>query len=145
MNYLRVFAKYKEGKKPSYGSKLASGADLFADLEEPITLEPFERALIPTGVFIELPEGFEAQIRPRSGLAVKNGITVLNTPGTIDEDYRGEIKIVLINLGSENFVVNDGDRIAQMIIAPYIQADFVKSEKFSDTERGNSGFGSTGV
>lgn len=119
--------------------------DLRANLEEAITLQPFERRLIPTGLCMALPEGFEAQIRPRSGLALKHGITVLNSPGTIDADYRGEIMVLLINFSKENFVINDGERIAQMVIARHEQGDFVEVEELDETERGEGGYGHTGV
>lgn len=130
---------------PKYETPQSAGMDLRAFLPEgPITLQPMERGLVKTGLFIELPVGFEAQIRPRSGLAVKHGITVLNSPGTIDADYRGEIIVILINLSNEPFVINDGERIAQMIIAPCIQAECVECETLSTTERGEGRFGHTG-
>lgn len=129
---------------PAYQTKSSAGADLCAHLSEPITIAPQERVLIPTGLFIELPEHHEAQIRPRSGLALKHGITVLNSPGTIDADYRGEIKVLLINLGEEHFTIQGGDRIAQMIIAPCIQAVFEPETNLSETERGTGGYGHTG-
>lgn len=130
---------------PAYESAAAAGMDLRANLEEPITLKPLQRAMVPTGLFIELPVGFEAQIRPRSGLAAKKGITVLNSPGTIDADYRGEIKIILINLSNEDFVVEDGERIAQMVIARHEQVEWTQVEVLGATERGASGFGGTGT
>ena len=131
---------------PVYSSVLAAGADLHAYLPEGnVVLRPMERALIPTGIRMAIPEGYEAQVRPRSGLAAKNGITVLNTPGTIDADYRGEVKIILINLSNEDFTVKNGDRIAQMVIAPCIRAQFTEVKKLDDTQRGEGGFGSTGV
>jgi len=130
---------------PAYATCQSAGMDLRANLEESITLRPMERRLIPTGLHIALPEGFEAQIRPRSGLALKKGITVLNSPGTIDADYRGEVGVLLINLSQEEFVVNDGERIAQMIIARHKQADFVVVEALDETERGAGGYGHTGV
>ncbi|NLJ81652.1 MAG: dUTP diphosphatase [Bacteroidales bacterium] len=129
---------------PTYETIASAGMDIKAFLSEPITLKPFERALIPTGLFIELPIGYEAQIRPRSGLAIKSGVTVLNTPGTIDADYRGEVKIILINLSQENFTVHNGDRIAQMIVAKHEQAKWEEVDTLSDTERGKGGFGHTG-
>lgn len=130
---------------PQYETAQSAGLDLRAFLpEEPVVLQPLERRLVKTGLFIELPIGFEAQIRPRSGLALKHGITVLNTPGTIDADYRGELCVVLINLGSEPFVINDGERIAQMIVARHEQAELVEVEELSDTDRGAGGFGHTG-
>lgn len=130
---------------PSYESKFAAGMDIRAALEAPIELSPGKRRLIPTGLQMALPEGYEAQIRPRSGLAYRNGITMLNTPGTIDADYRGEVKVLAVNLGSESFIINHGDRIAQMVIAPVTQAEIEEVENLSDTERADGGFGSTGV
>jgi dUTP pyrophosphatase len=130
---------------PAYATPQSAGMDLRANLEEPITLHPLERRLIPTGLHIALPEGYEAQVRPRSGLALKHGLTVLNTPGTIDADYRGEIGVVLINLSQQDFVVNDGERIAQMVIARHEQGDFVVVEELDETERGEGGYGHTGV
>ena len=130
---------------PQYATEQSAGMDLRANLDEPVTLKPLERRLIPTGLHIALPAGFEAQVRPRSGLALKKGITVLNTPGTIDADYRGEIGVVLINLSQEEFVVNDGERIAQMVIARHEKADFIEVEMLNETERGEGGYGHTGV
>lgn len=130
---------------PQYATAQSAGMDLRANLEEPVTLKPLERKLIPTGLHIALPAGYEAQVRPRSGLALKKGITVLNTPGTIDADYRGEIGVVLINLSSEEFVVNDGERIAQMIVARYEQAELESVDILDETERGEGGYGHTGV
>ena len=130
---------------PSYESSGASGMDIRAFLDNNITIPPLNRAKIPTGLFMELPAGYEAQIRPRSGLAARNGITVLNSPGTIDSDYRGELEVILVNLGQEPFTVNDGDRIAQMVICPLVRADLCEAEFLSETERGKRGFGSTGV
>ena len=130
---------------PQYATEQSAGMDLRANLEEPITLKPMERRLIPTGLHIALPVGYEAQVRPRSGLALKKGITVLNTPGTIDADYRGEIGVVLINLSQEEFIVNDGERIAQMVIARHEKADFIEVEALDETERGEGGYGHTGV
>ena len=131
---------------PKYETALSAGMDLRAFLpENPITLKPFERTLVKTGLLMELPAGYEAQVRPRSGLAAKNGVTVLNTPGTIDSDYRGEIKVILINLGAADFTVNSGDRIAQMVVAPVTQASFTLTDSLSETERGAGGFGSTVV
>jgi dUTP pyrophosphatase len=129
---------------PAYETAHAAGMDLRANLEESVTLEPSQRLLIPTGLFIELPVGHEAQIRPRSGLAFKHGITVLNSPGTIDADYRGEIKVLLINLGNDPFVIQQGERIAQMVIARHETADWEIVEKLSETTRGAGGYGSTG-
>lgn len=130
---------------PNYESVSAAGMDLRAAVSEPVTLKPGERTMIPTGLQMAIPEGFEAQIRPRSGLAIKNGITMLNTPGTIDADYRGEVKVIAINLGEEEFVVTHGDRIAQMVIAPVTQFPVVEVDELNVTERGEGGFGSTGV
>ena len=130
---------------PQYATAQSAGMDLRANLDEPVTLRPLERRLIPTGLHIALPEGYEAQIRPRSGLALKRGITVLNSPGTVDADYRGEIGVLLINLSQEDFIINDGERIAQMVIARYEQAQFIKVEVLDETERGEGGYGHTGV
>ena len=130
---------------PKYETPLSAGMDLRAFLPDgPVTLNPLERGLVKTGLFMELPEGYEAQVRPRSGLALKKGITVLNSPGTIDADYRGEICVILINLSQEPFVINDGERIAQMVIARHEQAEIVEVEELSSTERGTGGFGHTG-
>lgn len=129
---------------PAYKTILSAGMDLQANLDEPVTLKPFERKLIPTGLYVELPSGYEAQIRPRSGLAIQKGITVLNSPGTIDADYRGEICVILINLSREDFIVNNGDRICQMIIAPYTQVEWEEAEELNHTLRGKGGFGHTG-
>ncbi len=130
---------------PAYATEAAAGMDLRANLQESVVLKPLERRLIPTGLFIELPVGYEAQIRPRSGLAIKKGITVLNSPGTIDADYRGEICVILVNLSSEEFVVEDGERICQMVIARHEQAQWLEVDALGDTERGAGGFGHTGV
>jgi len=130
---------------PAYATAQSAGMDLRANISEPIVLKPLERRLIPTGLHIALPQGYEAQVRPRSGLALKHGITVLNTPGTIDADYRGEIGVVLTNLSSEPFTVNDGERIAQMVIAKHETATFVEVETLDETERGQGGYGHTGV
>ena len=129
---------------PKYETAASAGMDLRASIEKDITLKSLERALIPTGLFMELPVGFEAQVRPRSGLAAKFGITVLNTPGTIDADYRGEIKVILVNLSNEEFTISNGDRIAQMIISEHIQAQMEEVKILSETERGSGGFGHTG-
>ncbi|MBR4871151.1 MAG: dUTP diphosphatase [Alistipes sp.] len=129
---------------PFYATERSAGMDIKANIEEPITLQPLQRAMVPTGLYIALPEGTEAQIRPRSGLAAKHGITVLNTPGTIDADYRGEIKVILVNLSNEDFVINPGERIAQMVVARYEQVEWDAVEVLDDTERGAGGFGSTG-
>jgi len=130
---------------PEYATPQSAGMDLRASLSEAVTLQPLERRLIPTGLHIALPVGYEAQVRPRSGLALKKGITVLNTPGTIDADYRGEIGVVLINLSQEPFVVNDGERIAQMVIARHEQGELTEVEVLDETERGEGGYGHTGV
>lgn len=129
---------------PSYETIFAAGMDLRANLAEEAIIQPLQRLLIPTGLFIELPQGFEAQVRPRSGLAIKSGITVLNSPGTIDADYRGEIKIILINLSDQPFVIQHGDRIAQMIISHHERANWTEVESLTETERGSGGFGHTG-
>lgn len=130
---------------PTYSTALSAGMDLRANISEDIILKPLQRALVPTGLFIELPEGYEAQIRPRSGLAYKHGITVLNSPGTIDADYRGEIGILLVNLSDTDFIVKDGERIAQMVIAHYTRVEFIEVEKLQETMRGAGGFGHTGT
>jgi len=132
-------------KLPNYETSASAGMDLRANLDEAITLKPFGRAIVKTGLFIALPIGYEAQVRPRSGLAIKKGITVLNAPGTIDADYRGEIGVILVNLSNENFVINDGERIAQMVIAQYTQATWQEVTVLDETKRGAGGFGSTGV
>lgn len=129
---------------PGYETEAAAGMDLRADLETPVELKPLERALIPTGLFIELPVGFEAQVRPRSGLAAKKGVTVLNSPGTIDADYRGEIKVILVNLSNETFVVENGERIAQLVVARHERVEWHQAEALEETRRGAGGFGSTG-
>ncbi len=129
---------------PEYATECSAGLDLRANIDTPITLAPLARVLVPTGLFIELPQGFEAQIRPRSGLAIKKGITVLNSPGTIDADYRGEIQVILVNLSNEDFVINDGERICQMVIARHEQAQWRLVDALSETERGAGGFGHTG-
>ena len=130
---------------PKYQTELSAGMDLYANIDEPIALKPLERTLVKTGLFISLPKGYEAQVRPRSGLAYKNGITVLNTPGTIDADYRGEIGVILVNLSSQDFTINDGDRIAQMVIAKHETAIWEEVENLDETNRGEGGFGSSGV
>lgn len=129
---------------PEYSTTLSAGMDLRANIDEPIILKSLERKLIPTGLFLELPAGYEAQIRPRSGLAIKKGITVLNSPGTIDADYRGEVCIILINLSTEDFVINDGERICQMVIASHAQAKWIEVVELGETDRGAGGFGHTG-
>ena len=130
---------------PEYKTSGAAGADLCALLDSPLTIPAGRSAMVPTGLFFEIPEGYEVQVRPRSGLAAKNGVTVLNTPGTIDSDYRGEIKVILINLGKADFTINSGDRIAQMVVAPVTQASFTLADSLSETDRGSGGFGSTGI
>lgn len=144
MIQVKVINKGKQ-PLPKYATPQSAGMDLRANTEEAFTLKPLERRLVPTGLFIALPEGYEAQVRPRSGLALKHGITVLNTPGTIDADYRGEIGVVLVNLSNEPFTVEPGERIAQMVIAKHEQADFVVVEELDETERGAGGYGHTGV
>jgi dUTP pyrophosphatase len=143
MLQIRVINKSKH-PLPAYATELAAGLDLKANIREAIILKPLQRQLIETGLFIELPAGFEAQIRPRSGLAFKNGITVLNSPGTIDADYRGELKVLLVNLSNEDFVVNDGERVAQLVIAKHEQITWQQVEVLEDSNRGDGGFGSTG-
>lgn len=146
MNKVTVKCVVSQGAQvPEYKTAGAAGCDVCAFIPESVTLGTGKRAIIPTGLFFEIPEGYEIQVRPRSGLAAKNGVTVLNTPGTIDSDYRGELKVILINLGEQDFVINNGDRIAQLIISPVTQAVFDVSVSLSETERGTKGFGSTGV
>ena len=130
---------------PNYETIASAGMDLRANISEPITLKSLERTMVPTGLFIELPVGYEAQVRPRSGLAFKNGVTCLNSPGTIDADYRGELKVILVNLSHESFTINDGDRMAQMVIAKHERAEFIEVQELSETSRGQGGFGSTGL
>ena len=143
---VRIFSVLKEGALlPEYQTSGSAGADLHAYLTEPITLNPMERKLIPTGLFVELPVGYELQVRPRSGLALKYGITVLNTPGTVDSDYRGELCVLLVNFGSEPFTVQNGDRIAQAVVAQAVQVSFVQTDALSKTGRGTGGYGSTGI
>lgn len=129
---------------PQYATPLSAGIDLRANIDTPITLQPLQRCLVPTGLYIALPEGYEAQVRPRSGLAIKKGITVLNSPGTIDADYRGEICIILVNLSNEPFVIEDGERVAQMVIARHEQAEWEETDTLDETERGAGGFGHSG-
>ena len=129
---------------PEYATPYSAGMDLRANLDEPVTLLPLERKLVPTGIFIELPVGYEAQIRPRSGLAIKHGISLVNTPGTIDADYRGEIKVIMVNLSNEAFVVNDGERVCQMVIARHERVEWELTDSLEETERGAGGFGHTG-
>jgi dUTP pyrophosphatase len=130
---------------PAYATEAAAGMDLRANLDAPVKLGPLERFLVPTGLFIELPLGYEAQVRPRSGLAFKHGISVLNSPGTIDADYRGEVKVILVNLSNEPFTIEDGERVAQMVIAAHAQAEWVEVQELAGTERGAGGFGHTGT
>ncbi len=129
---------------PQYATSLSAGMDLRANLESPIVLKPLQRCLVPTGIYMALPEGYEAQVRPRSGLAIKKGISVLNSPGTIDADYRGEVCVILVNLSTEDFVIEDGERIAQMVIARHEQAEWHEVDVLDETERGAGGFGHTG-
>ncbi len=129
---------------PKYATPLSAGVDLYANTDGPITLEPLERTLVPTGLYMALPEGTEAQIRPRSGLAFKQGLTVLNSPGTIDADYRGEVKVLLVNLSNKSVTISDGERIAQMVVAKFEKVEFNEVEELSSTQRGEGGFGSTG-
>ncbi|HEY6162035.1 MAG TPA: dUTP diphosphatase [Bacteroidia bacterium] len=129
---------------PAYATAAAAGLDLRANLESPVVLKSLERALVPTGLFMELPVGYEAQVRPRSGLAAKHGITVLNSPGTIDADYRGEVKVILVNLSNDDFTINDGERVAQLVIAKHEQAEWIEVDELQESERGAGGFGSTG-
>ena len=144
MIQVKVINKGKQ-QLPSYATSQSAGMDLRADIEESFILKPLQRRLVPTGIYMALPEGYEAQVRPRSGLALKHGITVLNTPGTIDADYRGEIGVVLVNLSDTDFTVNPGERIAQMVVAKYEQAQIELVETLDDTERGAGGYGHTGV
>lgn len=141
-----VFIKLKDGAIiPEYKTIGSAGADLRAYIDGPVELKPLQRLLVPTGISVELPEGFELQVRPRSGLALKYGITVLNTPGTVDSDYRGELAVLLINLGTDNFKIENGERIAQAVICPVVQANFIQKEVLGETERGAGGYGSTGI
>lgn len=141
---LKRLAHFK-GELPRYETEHASGLDVRAALPSMITLQPMERAMVPTGLAMEIPPGFEVQVRPRSGLAAKQGLTVLNTPGTIDADYRGEVKVIVVNLGTAPVEIRDQDRIAQLVVAPVLQADIVLADELTDTARGAGGFGSTGV
>lgn len=141
---VEVYATYPEGRAPLYASEHAAGADLMAFTPAPIVIAPGSRAVVPTGVRIALPEGLEAQVRPRSGLAFKHGITLVNSPGTIDADYRGEIKVLLMNTSDLPYTVRDGDRVAQLIVAPVLRARFVRADSLPETARGEGGFGSTG-
>lgn len=141
---VKVINKSKH-ELPAYSTPQSAGMDLRANIDESLTLHPMERKLITTGIYMALPIGYEAQIRPRSGLALKHGITVLNTPGTVDADYRGEVMVLLVNLSQEDFIVNDGERIAQIVIAKHEQADFVEVTELDETDRGDGGYGHTGV
>ena len=129
---------------PKYETNASAGMDLRANLDTPVLLKPLQRAIVPTGIFIEIPVGFEAQVRPRSGLAIKKGVTVLNTPGTIDADYRGEVMVILVNLSSDDFIINDGERVAQMIISKHEKAEWVEVSMLEESDRGAGGFGHTG-
>ena len=142
--YIKNISSKLDFKLPNYESEGAAGMDPSADIDSDIIIKPLERSLIPTGIAISLPEGLEAQIRPRSGLAIKHGITLLNSPGTIDSDYRGEIKVILVNLSNDNYTIKPYDRIAQIIISQFVKAEFETAENLDETDRGNSGFGSTG-
>jgi dUTP pyrophosphatase len=144
MEPITIPCTYSDGMKPEYASEGAAGADLRADIPEELTMLPGTRALVPTGLWVSIPEGFEGQVRPRSGLAARSGVTILNAPGTIDSDYRGEIRVILINLGTEPFVIRRGDRIAQLVIAPVTKAEYIRQEQLDRTARGTGGFGSTG-
>ena len=146
MNLLEVKIVNKSRHQlPSYATEASAGMDVRATLEEPVTLHPLQRAIIPTGIYIAIPEGYECQVRPRSGLAAKHGITVANAPGTIDADYRGEVKVILVNLSDSPFVVNDGERIAQLVFARYAKAKLISVDTLDTTERGDGGFGHTGL
>ena len=134
-----------KNKLPQYSTEASAGMDLRANLENPIVLKPLERTIVKTGIYMQLPNGYEAQVRPRSGLAFKKGITVLNSPGTIDADYRGEVGVILINLSSEELIIEDGQRIAQMVIAKHERAEWIETERLEETQRGSGGFGSTGI
>ncbi|MDR3131333.1 MAG: dUTP diphosphatase [Treponema sp.] len=142
---VRVFRQDQTAGLPEYATEKAAGADIMARLPSPVNIPPLGRARIPTGLILEIPDGYEGQVRPRSGLAFKHGITVLNSPGTIDSDYRGELAVIIINLGTEEFTVKDGDRIAQLLIAPVCRASFAEAGELSQTRRGVGGFGSTGM
>ena len=144
MTKIRVINKGRQ-QLPRYATPLSAGMDLRANIDAPVVLRPMERRLIPTGLFIALPAGYEAQVRPRSGLALKHGITVLNTPGTIDADYRGEVMVLLVNLSDKDFIVEDGERVAQMVVARHEQGEWVEVEELDATERGAGGYGHTGV
>jgi dUTP pyrophosphatase len=141
---IKIVNKSRHGL-PEYSTPLSAGMDLYANIKMPVVLQPLERKLIETGIYIELPEGFEAQVRPRSGLAVKRGLSVLNTPGTIDADYRGEIKVVMVNLSNEPCEIGDGERIAQLVVGRHERVEWVESVQLNDTDRGTGGFGHTGI
>jgi dUTP pyrophosphatase len=141
---VKIVNKSRHGL-PAYTTRYSAGMDLYADLSESLTLSPLERKLVNTGIFIELPEGFEAQIRPRSGLAVKKGLTVLNSPGTIDADYRGEIKVIMVNISDEICEIRDGDRIAQMIVCRHERVEWIEADELNESDRGSGGFGHTGI
>ena len=146
INLMKIKIVNKSGfELPSYATSLSAGVDLKADIEEPVVIAPLKRVLVPTGLYIQLPAGYEAQVRPRSGLAAKHGVTVANAPGTIDADYRGEIKVILVNLSDEEFVINRGERIAQMVIARHETAEWESVESLDESVRGAGGFGSTGM
>ena len=140
----KIIVHYKGDEPPVYATPQAAGSDLSARLDSDLVLQPGDRAAVPTGLVFEIPPGYEGQVRPRSGLALKHGITILNTPGTIDSDYRGEVKVILVNLGSEPYTVHRGDRIAQILFSPVIQAEFIPVMELNESERGDGGFGSTG-
>ena len=142
--YIKKISSKSDFKLPNYETKGAAGMDLSADIKSEVTLKPLERSLIPTGIAISLPKDLEAQIRPRSGLAIKHGITILNTPGTIDSDYRGEIKVILVNLSNDNYTIKPQDRIAQIVFSRFVTGEFDIVENLDETDRGESGFGSTG-
>ena len=144
METVKISCTSRTGRFPVYHSAGAAGADLHADLSEPLVLRPGERALVPTGLVLAIPAGFEAQVRPRSGLASRHGVTVANAPGTIDSDYRGEVRVILVNLGRESHTIRPADRVAQLVVAPVARAEFVESDELPDTHRGEGGFGSTG-
>jgi dUTP pyrophosphatase len=146
MDQVKVKIVNKSGNQaPTYATASSAGMDVRANLTAPITLQPMERVLVPTGLYIELPQGYECQLRPRSGLALKHGITLVNTPGTVDADYRGEIGVILINLSNEPFVINNGERICQMVITRYSRVEWTSVDELTDSERGAGGFGHTGV
>lgn len=145
MKKINISAIFNEDLKPHYATPQSAGADLRADISEELVLKAGDFTMVPTGVYLELPNDYEAQVRPRSGLAAKFGVTVLNSPGTIDSDYRGEVKVILINHGKNDFVIKRGERIAQMVISPFIQAEFMKVSEIDKTDRGSGGFGSTGI